>query len=368
MVAGAVAFGTVTGGVIWITAESGPAGDDVDLLTDPVVVLDERAAIDMTYPAEWDELAEDTGTGTFDDSQDALAPERRDTIDGLPGDDVIDGSSSDDDDIIIDDPDHPEDLDPVLIEEPAGRVCLNTVHLPADGQQSLSRVEPSGEILGAPDGSIVVVEGPTFNLGQPVEIPILDDGFAGQLGISQQGHHPFERFEVVYPDGRPPVDLIEATRSGGFTLDDPGPLVGPGEGPLFDNECVDLHSYRYVESLSDEELRAEVSALLSQFVESHRNGDVSALAQSLAPAVPGHFGEAVCLDYLARTVGTVVDIDLVSIDSRGTFVLETTSGPIGFDDVVTATVDLTTTAGRQTQQINLPVNADDSLSWLTQCQ
>ncbi|MEO1055862.1 MAG: hypothetical protein AAFY28_03015, partial [Actinomycetota bacterium] len=272
VVAGAAAFGAVTGGVIWITAKSGPAGDDVDLLTEPVVVLDDRAAIDMSYPAEWDELDGGAGDDILGEApDDVLAEERRDTIDPFPGDDIIDapGNDGEGDDLIIDDPDHPEDLDPVLIEEPAGRVCLNTVHLPADGQQSLSRVEPSGEILGAPDGSIVVVEGPTFNQGQPIEIPIIDDAFAGQLGINQQGHHPFDRFEVVFPDGTPPVDLIEATSGGGFTLDDPGPLVGPGEGPLFDNECVDLHSYRYAESLSDAELRTEVSQLLSQFVDNH---------------------------------------------------------------------------------------------------
>ncbi len=369
VVAGAVAFGAATGGVIWVTTESGPAGDEVDLLTDPVVVVDDRATLDMSYPAEWDALPGDSDDGNLEGSQDALAPERRDTIDepdhlddsaGVPG--------ADGDDLILPDPDHPENSDVILVEEPAGRVCLNTVHQPADGQQSRSRVDTNGEILGAPDGSIVIVEGPTFNMGQPIEIPIVDDAFTGQLGINEIGAHPFDRFEVVYPDARPPVDLIEATRGWGFTLDDPGAVVGPGEGPVFDDECVDLHSYRLPEPMADGEMRARVSQILSRFVDGHRNGDVPALAQTLSPAVPAHFGDAVCLDYLARTVGSVVDVDLVSIDARGAFVLDTVSGPVEFDDVVTATVDLTTTAGRQTQQINLPVNPDDSLSWLTHCQ
>ena len=257
-------------------------------------------------------------------------------------------------------------------------LCLSVLH----GEIG-SEISASGEITGA-DGGLIWIQGPTFNGGEPVQIPVTAGVFDAPLPIVEYGNHEVTGFEVV-PDGPDPisVDLLPGL------VDGPGAVfpVGAENGPVFDSECFDFPPAAAAPSANDNPAAdpvdgpsadpvdgpavvteaAIVQEFLDGFVEDHRAGDTAALLTTLHPAIPLSFGADVCTEYVNRTTGAIVGAAVLDVGQVGPLEMNTPAGPIGFPESIPFTVEFTLTNG--TTMINdtsLPLQ-DGVAHWLTMC-
>jgi hypothetical protein len=315
----------------------------------------------------------DTAAGLFDEA-DELDP---DTLDA-----ILDGT------------DQGPLPEPVVVEPapaPAPRpglaqMCPSVQH--GDGS---SGIWVRGSVYGLADGWIFV-EGPTINDGAPVEVPIVDGAFDSPMPITQFGDHQVTRFELGTDsiDGFEPVDLLPTL------LDGPGDVfpVGPDEGSLFDVECFEFipESSEVIDDLlideeivegggsddgstgddgadtqTHERLELEVNDFLGAFVDAHVTGDADFLQRTLHPSIRLAYGDDVCTEYVARTIGSLTGATLIDVGVPQRLDMSTPSGPINFPEAIPFTVEFEVADGSTfVNDAHLPVH-DGEVRWLTTC-
>ena len=319
------------------------------------VTSDQRSDLDdlwfeMTPPA----------AATEEETAIAVDEPDEETLIGDPVEETIDQATDESD----------ENNDPdTAVDEPEqlglGSICADVRHQPVDDQKSKSGIWVRGEVYGL-DGGWIWVEGPTINGGEPVRIPVEGGAFEGPLGISSYGDHEIVGFELQGDDSSVPTDLLPTLAEG------PGTVfpVGPEEGSVFDSECFEFAPPTAVPVLPIDEqaaAEAEVDEFLIRFVDDHTTGNVDDLLATLHPAVPLAFGESICSDYVARTVGSIVGAETVSVGLPVELDLDTPNGVVTFPEAIPFTVEFTLTDGSTvTNEANLALH-DGEAHWLTRC-
>ena len=317
------------------------------------------------------------------------------SLTGEPGSDVLSGASSDDllDDeelqAIIDADALGDDYDGVAgaiifddDEEPTGQewfdemagdperpvvpglqsLCSSVVH----GDAS-SDVWLNGKVSNLQDGWIFA-EGPTFNGGEPVEIPISDGSFDASLPIMHYGDHELTRFELGWADAPSPQNLLPTLAEG------PGVIfpVGSAEGSIFDEECIEFgqealeSNHEMFESEMPDAERVTNEFILG-FVGDHITGDVAHLQQTLDPAIRLAYGDDVCTEYIARTAGSLTGATVIAVGTAQPLDMNTPSGPINFPEAIPFTVEFEVADGSTfVNDGHLPIR-DGAPHWLTTC-
>ena len=322
--------------------------------------------------------------------EELLRRDADESLTGEPGSDVLSGASSDDllddeelqaiidadalgDDydgvagaIIFDDDEAPTGQE--RFDETAGdperpvlpglqSLCSSVVH----GDAS-SDVWLNGKVSNLQDGWIFA-EGPTFNGGEPVEIPISDGSFDASLPIVQYGDHALTLFELGWPDAPSPQNLLPTLAEG------PGVIfpVGSAEGPIFDEECIEFGQEapdRIEPSIDAERVTNE---FIFGFVGDHITGDVAHLQHTLDPAIRLAYGDDVCTEYIARTAGSLTGATVIAVGTAQPLDMNTPSGPINFPEAIPFTVEFEVADGSTfVNDGHLPIR-DGAPHWLTTC-
>lgn len=299
----------------------------------------------------------------------------------LIGDPVDETDVTDETEDVADDGDEDaDDADEVADEAgPPGlrQVCINARHEAVAEQKAQSGIWVHGSVYGLDEGWIFV-EGPSINGGDPIQVAVEGGAFETPLGINNYGDHEVTRFDVEIIGSDQPVNLLPTLAEG------PGTVfpVGPAEGPIFDTECFDFappidtpvlppidDADADADDAADQQADAEtaVTDFLIGFVEDHTTGNVDDLLDTLHPSVPLAFGESVCSEYVARTAGSILGAETLSVGTPTSLDLDTPSGIITFPEAIPFTVEFTLTDGSTvTNDANLALH-EGSAHWLTRC-
>jgi hypothetical protein len=277
-----------------------------------------------------------------------------------------------------------EPVDEVTLDEVVltamTKICVNAQHQPVAVPDSNSAMQVRGNVTGV-DKGVIVVQGPTINNGDPVQITVENGQFDGPLGINQYGDHPIERFELQSSDPAvAPTDLISTLNMG------PGTIfpVDSSEGALFETECFDFDApateatdaqpTAAPEQTADEqatqaltEAHVEVQAFLNGFVEDHTTGDAAGLIKTLHPAISLAFGADICSEYVTRTTGSITGATVLAVDLPQSINMDTPNGPITFTDAIPFTVEFSLVDGTTLVNDANLAQHDGVSHWLTRC-
>lgn len=269
--------------------------------------------------------------------------------------------------------------------------CFTTEHAELD-----SYAVVDGKINNVEDGSMYL-EGPTFNGGVGIEIPVTAGVFNARLPVTVYGDHEITLFELTTggPDG--PVDLLPSMLAG------PGTVlpIGPGEGPIFDQECIeftpeelagfdevleeetngvdtdepatngdaepDANDAMFEQQRLTEEAARIVNEFMNGFVDDHRSGDAANLQDTLHPAIRLAYGDDLCSEYINRTAGSISGATIIDVVAPQSLDMNTPSGPINFPEAIPFTVEFEVTDGSTfVNDAHLPMH-DGEAHWLTTC-
>lgn len=294
----------------------------------------------------------------------------------------------------------PDDAIDFLDDDPFAtynQAILDSVCLTKEHADTESYAVVDGKISNVEDGSMYL-EGPTFNGGVGIEIPVTAGVFNARLPVTVYGDHEITRFELTTGGpGGPPVDLMPSMLAG------PGTVlpIGPGDGPIFDQECIeftpaelagidevfeeeangvdtgapvadgdvapDANDAMFEQQRLTEEAARTVTEFMNGFVEDHRSGDAANLQETLHPAIRLAYGDDVCSEYIDRTAGSISGVTIVAVGVPQSLDMNTPSGPINFPQAIPFTVEFEVTDGSTfVNDGHLPLH-DGGAHWLTTC-
>lgn len=170
--------------------------------------------------------------------------------------------------------------------------------------------------------------------------------------------------ETTQPDvadsATPAATVAEEATPTGSAPPDTGSGVVPPEQPT---AAASLEPVARTENPT-----SGVVAWVEQFSNAHESGDVEQLLATLHPSVPEAYGVGVCEEYVQVTLGSIRNMEVVSVSQDGGYQLPAPGGAISYPDAIAVNAQWTISASGETVALEFHlVPTADGLAWLSTC-